>query len=851
MINYDKVAEKIFAIIKGFGYDLSMFTIDGMDTSIPSDGRRFYVKKPNFMVTLDEETDEIKINKNSRVTLEEIESVMKQLKNLAKQNLLNTQVKVFGKEITPKDFAYQAKKFKDNTMENVFINEGGRRWEAFPNGGPGMPDQSWSVRRNAGKTRYNDKNYTRTGARALATRLNKKVTEASLSRMSGSKKTSYQTLESVKVIVRHRKPVAEDKRGARSRQIQAIFLEQGGERVRFPHNNLIGARAMARHMYEGGNFEDTLGSYIVETVGSILKLNEFVRYARTNKLINEENQDVVKTVKENIATLRRELHGLTGAKTYARVSEKIATREVNVLEEDDVTDLQDMFTVKKFDEKLSNTLPLVRKLMNEKQAWRNALIEASTQTVLMHEKEELAEDDLMEFDNPVQQVGYKIQRVAKRMVEAGDLQKFVGRVAGKLIEGQAINEFEKTVVRNVLENATIEEAKVCEECGEVTCECNTFESVMENYALKIKMLEHEDIFAEASEEPDVGCDSCNETGKNEDDESCANCDGKGRHPASGGLFEGSKLNEKRPGKGYWDKFYGRPDYHKKKKSNVKEEADENVLTKVDCPECGDFSMDLQDKYGDDFHYVCNTCGHEKTEHLPKTKEQYCPDCNGTGIESNTIFGDDECSTCGGSGSTDPLQEEEGEKCIRCRKGTMQPGDTMMGPAKECDRCNYQVQVNEAGFDDHHAGEVAAGAHSGMPSNDQVEAEADVQDVVDEVVSDILSSPDRGSDEILELVASHFQDYNDPLIDVAYGQVIDRIEGIEDEDDGQPSEYDEWQDYMGGDDWDQGQFDESLNELRKAAGIEIKEDDSEQCSECGGIGEVWGKACEKCGGEGGA
>jgi len=27
------------------------------------------------------------------------------------------------------------------------------------------------------------------------------------------------------------------------------------------------------------------------------------------------------------------------------------------------------------------------------------------------------------------------------------------------------------------------------------------------------------------------------------------------------------------------------------------------------------------------------------------------------------------------------------------------------------------------------------------------------------------------------------------------------------DDYQPSEYDEWQDFMGGDDWDQGQYDE--------------------------------------------
>ena len=30
---------------------------------------------------------------------------------------------------------------------------------------------------------------------------------------------------------------------------------------------------------------------------------------------------------------------------------------------------------------------------------------------------------------------------------------------------------------------------------------------------------------------------------------------------------------------------------------------------------------------------------------------------------------------------------------------------------------------------------------------------------------------------------------------------------EPEDDGQPSEYEEWQDYMGGDDWDQGQYDD--------------------------------------------
>ena len=34
-------------------------------------------------------------------------------------------------------------------------------------------------------------------------------------------------------------------------------------------------------------------------------------------------------------------------------------------------------------------------------------------------------------------------------------------------------------------------------------------------------------------------------------------------------------------------------------------------------------------------------------------------------------------------------------------------------------------------------------------------------------------------------------------------VCDDCAAVDDEFDGQPSEYDEWQDYMGGDDWDHG------------------------------------------------
>ena len=37
-------------------------------------------------------------------------------------------------------------------------------------------------------------------------------------------------------------------------------------------------------------------------------------------------------------------------------------------------------------------------------------------------------------------------------------------------------------------------------------------------------------------------------------------------------------------------------------------------------------------------------------------------------------------------------------------------------------------------------------------------------------------------------------------------MADETEEIEPEDDGQPTEYEEWQDFYGGDDWDHGQYD---------------------------------------------
>lgn len=58
----------------------------------------------------------------------------------------------------------------------------------------------------------------------------------------------------------------------------------------------------------------------------------------------------------------------------------------------------------------------------------------------------------------------------------------------------------------------------------------------------------------------------------------------------------------------------------------------------------------------------------------------------------------------------------------------------------------------------------------------------------------------------EQVAELQRDYDEGHWDEDYeGDEVDE-DGDEDYD-GQPDEYTEWQDYMGGDDWDNGQYDE--------------------------------------------
>jgi len=313
MLSSELVAEKMFKILKGNGHDLKLYTDEGADTVDPSVARRFYIIDNGTMISLDEtdNTRNIKVSLGSNVDHQSIKETLGQIKSLANRSIIEYTLKNYSRNIEPKDFDYQAQKVKDMNKVNEGI-------------GPAY----------------------------------------------GSSKSSYQKLENARLVIKHSKAVNEEQRGSRSRNIQAIYIENSeGERYKFPSNNLAGGRAMLRHVQAGGNPMDDFGKHIAEQCSELKKLKEFRRYSEKNGLVNEDTADIVEAVIGRINSIRETLHRMKGARTYTSMIEAFTANDEQ-LDEDGLDDIKSQFTVHHFDENVEGALPYVQSLVREMQAVR-------------------------------------------------------------------------------------------------------------------------------------------------------------------------------------------------------------------------------------------------------------------------------------------------------------------------------------------------------------------------------------------------------------------------------------------------------------------------------------------------
>ena len=187
------------------------------------------------------------------------------------------------------------------------------------------------------------------------------------SNMYGSKTMSYQKLMDTRLIIKHNQAVMDDTQpGARTRHIGALFVEnQDGERFKYPFVHLAGARAMQRHVANGGVPYDDIGKSIIGMSEEIAQLRSFGNYVVRNDLMNSDTNSVVERSTEYLNSLREQIKALAKQSRYEAYRENFQAYDSEEIPQDVVEDFTEKFTVKSFKEDIASVFPVLYRLMKE------------------------------------------------------------------------------------------------------------------------------------------------------------------------------------------------------------------------------------------------------------------------------------------------------------------------------------------------------------------------------------------------------------------------------------------------------------------------------------------------------
>lgn len=188
------------------------------------------------------------------------------------------------------------------------------------------------------------------------------------SRLFGTSKTSFQDVGEAKIIVKHTAPVNMENPAGRTQRIESIYIESAmGERFRYPHRHLNGARAMARHVANGGTAYDAIGQHISGLSEEIGKLRQFKQYTQRSGVVAEALGDITEQVAQRIDAIKVEIAALQRQAYYDAFKESFQPREAVEVPEDVMNGWVDALTIKTFNEELTSVFPYIYSLVKEKQ----------------------------------------------------------------------------------------------------------------------------------------------------------------------------------------------------------------------------------------------------------------------------------------------------------------------------------------------------------------------------------------------------------------------------------------------------------------------------------------------------
>lgn len=270
---FDTMSEELFQILKGSGKTLTLYDVNGNRVYDPSQARTVFAEPDKMVLSVKESGDdsEIKLYLSQSADISKIAKLINTLRHISTRYNVLFNVRKYGRELSPKDFAFQAEPMSEA------------------------------------------------------------ITEA----MWGTTKTSYQRIGDAKLIVRHCEPVREDVIGGRGRNILALFVEtKSGERFKFPPIHLSGARAWAQHLNQGGQPQDQMGTHIIELAlesSKLASVNRYMNYSR--KTLPEGAQGFRFPIRSRLAEIRKALVSYSRPKGYQKALEHQASILPNLLQE--------------------------------------------------------------------------------------------------------------------------------------------------------------------------------------------------------------------------------------------------------------------------------------------------------------------------------------------------------------------------------------------------------------------------------------------------------------------------------------------------------------------------------------
>ena len=263
------------------------------------------------------------------------------------------------------------------------------------------------------------------------------------SKMYGTTKTSYQRIGNARLAIKHLAPINTESATGRTQKINAIFIESPtGERFKYPFKHLSGARAMARHVSEGGTAYDDFGKHIAGLSEEISKLRKFNQYMGRSAVMAETLAGYTDIVKGRVNEVKKEILNLQKESYY---KEAVSSHVVTVVEdvpEDVRENWIDQLTIKQFNEELADVFPYVYNLIGE-----------ATRAKELNADELMAEMDCWD--------GYK-----KDGTQAG-----TGKNAGKRVNKCVPEEAELEEGFDEM-MGQFAEGKECNDCGCSPCECD-------------------------------------------------------------------------------------------------------------------------------------------------------------------------------------------------------------------------------------------------------------------------------------------------------------------------------------------------------------------------------------------